>query len=268
MEAGAILALFERGIFPDLVVGTSVGAINAVYIACQPSLVGAKYLCELWREVNKEDVFPGGIFKRFFLLLSKRDRIYPNDRLREFLLRHVPCQKFGETAIPVSVVATSLDKGEEVVLDSGNLIEATLASCAIPGVFPPVEIDGIRYVDGGVTDNAPLSVAADKGADTIYVVNVGWISEREKIIRNVFDITIASFNAMQKKKFATELEHYRARARIVHIHPRCGCDACDISFSDFSKSSQMIEHAHATTLATLDRWESEANGPPNANGSG
>lgn len=268
VEAGAILALFERGIFPDLVVGASVGAINATYIACQPSLEGAKNLCELWLGISRENVFPGDIFRRFFLLLSKRDRIYPNDRLRQFLTKRVPCRTFEKTAIPLCVVATSLDKGEEVVLDSGNLIEAILASCAIPGVFPPVEIDGIRYVDGGVTDNVPISVAVEKGADTIYVINVGWINEREKMIRNVFDITVASFNALQRKKFMTELEHYRAKARIVHMHPRCRCDACDISFSNFSKSSQMIEHAYSTTLTLLDSWESEANQPLNAKSSG
>ncbi len=166
-------ALVEQGVKPDLVVGASVGAINAAYFAARPDLEGVWRLAEVWREVRKEDVFPVSRFGSLTALLSGRDHLADPAALRRLLERGIPYQRLEEAAISCVIVATELLGGSEVRLSSGSVVDALLASTAVPAVFPPVAIGGRDLVDGMVASHTPISAALAAGASRVVVLPTG-----------------------------------------------------------------------------------------------
>lgn len=251
MEAGALMALFERDIAPDLVVGSSAGAINAAYIAGHPSLNGARCLTGVWRGIRTQDVFPGPRPAVLWRLFRHRDRLHDPEGLARILRAHLPYSDLAGASVPVVVVATELDTGRECWLSSGDAVRAILASTALPGVFPPVCIDGRRYIDGGVTNRVPISVAAAAGAKTIYVLDVGYPCKCQRLHRNIIDIAMQATAIMGTQRFLADLEYYRLQGLdIVHIPLPCHLA---VRFTDFSHTDEMIEDAYQLTCDALDR---------------
>jgi NTE family protein len=137
-EVGMLRALLERGITPDVVVGTSAGAWNGSVLAADPTLQGVEALVQMWESLRGEDVFPGGRLSRAWNLLTRDDHLFSNQGLHDLLARAALPKTFAELRVPLRVVSCDLDSGEEVVFSSGPLIPALLASAALPGLFPPV----------------------------------------------------------------------------------------------------------------------------------
>jgi NTE family protein len=170
-QVGMLRGLLENGIVPDMIVGSSVGALNGVFLAGAPGLARAEALGELWTRIHRRHIFP---FKPRRLLsgaMGKRNHFFDPYLFRSFI-ENVPIgfDRLEEAAVPLHVVATDLVTGEAVVLSTGDAVDALLASAAIPGVFPPVEIDGRRLIDGGVAANVPVVQAEALGADEIWVL--------------------------------------------------------------------------------------------------
>ncbi len=169
-QVGMLQALTESGIRPDLVVGTSVGAMNAASFAADASGAGLAHLAELWTVARRSQIFP---FAPRAVAESLRERpghLLPNHGLRDWIGAHVGHGRLEEFPIPVHAVAADVDTGEPVVLSEGDAVTALLASTAIPGVFPAVTIDGRRLCDGGVAADVPVPQAVALGAETIYVL--------------------------------------------------------------------------------------------------
>jgi len=174
LQVGMLQALAENGIRPDLLVGTSVGAINAAWTAGRPDRAGALKLGELWLGLRRQDVFPWNLWDSSRGILGRRNHVISNARLRTVLERHIPYERLEEARVPLYIITTELRTGRAVVLSSGPAVPALLASTAIPGVFPPVMIGSRNLVDGGIASYAPIATTIELGATRIFVLPVGY----------------------------------------------------------------------------------------------
>src|SRR6266851_7759809 len=171
MQAGMIHALYERGITPDLLIGTSAGALNAAFPASRPATVAtAQELAALWRGLRRSDILPLRPATLLAGLAGRRDHLIPDAALRRLAARHLQFARLEQAAIPLHLVAFDLLAGTEVRLSDGPLAGAVLAAAAIPGVLPPVRWRGRLLADGGIADNTPVWHAVALGARRIYVL--------------------------------------------------------------------------------------------------
>src|SRR3954454_24961752 len=154
-EVGMLRALLERGIVPGLVVGTSIGAINGAAVAAEPSLAAVERLTSTWSAIERDDVFGGSILGRLGTLARTRTHLHDNALLRARLSDSLPA-RIEDLAVPFQCVAASIEQAAELCSSSAPLVHAVLASSAVPGLLPPVEIDGEHFVDGGVVNSIPV----------------------------------------------------------------------------------------------------------------
>src|SRR5690349_7910101 len=172
-EVGMARALLEAGVQPDLICGTSVGAINGAALAADPTPAGVQRLLEMWGDLGSRGVLDGSLVGRVGRLMTRRIALHGNGELRRVLHHGLPVDKFEDLAVPFECVAASIERARETWFSSGDLIDPVLASCALPGVFPPVRIGSEHYYDGGLVNSIPLDRAVSRGADTIWVLHVG-----------------------------------------------------------------------------------------------
>jgi NTE family protein len=170
VQVGMLKALARSKIVPDLVIGASVGAINAAYFATAPSAEGVARLERTWLGLRGADVFPLSPVSSLLAILGKRDHLISPARLRALIESELPCERIEHTKLPCYVVATDVLEGTEVCLSRGPLAPALLASAAIPAVFPSVWVEGRYLIDGGVANNTPISSAVKLGASRIIVL--------------------------------------------------------------------------------------------------
>lgn len=172
IQVGMLRALLASGVLPDFIIGTSVGAINASYFASAPTVDGVAKLQRIWANLRRSDIFPFNFVSAIGLLRHPGSLIDPGG-LRNVIETNLPVTQIESTQIPLFIMATGL-QGSSVCLSSGPAVDAILASTAIPGVFPPVEIDDEPLMDGAVGANTPLRVAVELGASRIIVLPTGY----------------------------------------------------------------------------------------------
>ena len=174
VQVGMLRALYERGISPDLIVATSAGAINGAFIASRPQTVEtADELAAIWGEVRRAQVFPLNPLSGLLGFLGSRAHMVPESGLRRLVAARVEHERLEELPIPLHVVAVDVVTGEELLLSSGPVVDAVMASAAIPAVLPAVEWGDLELMDGGVANNTPISHAIELGAREIYVLPTG-----------------------------------------------------------------------------------------------
>ena len=177
-EAGMAHALLEAGVRPDLVCGTSIGAINGAALAADPTPEGARQLLTIWDALAERGILAGSILQRLAGVMHRRTSLHGNGALRQMLRDRLPARTFEELAVPFECVAASIESAREHWFNAGDLVEPVLASCALPGVFPPVQIGEEHFFDGGLVNSVPLDRAAAHGADTVWVMHVGRLWKR------------------------------------------------------------------------------------------
>ncbi len=170
MQAGALRALLEAGVEPDLLVGTSVGAFNAAFCATHLGAEGARELQAAWSGLSRRQAFPFDIVRALAGFLGVRDHLVSTTRLRQLIRRWLPIERIEDAPVPFAAVATDALSGEAVVLRQGDVVDALTASSAIPGLFPPVRLDGRWLIDGGLAAGWPVIEALELGADTVYLL--------------------------------------------------------------------------------------------------
>jgi NTE family protein len=164
VQVGMLKALIRLRIMPDLVVGASVGAINAAYFAAKPNAAGVMRLERIWSRLHRADIFPLSPLNSLLAILGRRDHLVAPSVLRSLVESELPCAKLEDARVPCHVVATDVLEGTEVTIAAGPVLPALLASAAIPAVFPPVPLDGRYLMDGAITNNTPISTALKLGA--------------------------------------------------------------------------------------------------------
>lgn len=269
VQAGMLTALLESGIRPDLIVGTSIGAANAAYVAGDPSVERAQDLCRVWRSVRPKDVFPIQPL-RAIRSIAKGAALFSPDPLWRLIADKLDYDKIEDSTIPLRIVATRFSDGAEVVLEEGSVKDAILASTALPLIFPPHEIDGELYLDGGLSDQVPLEPAVSAGADRIYVLSVGFpcpppVNHRSP--RSLLMHSIGILLSQRIRRHSADLFD-RPGVEVLQIPPVC----TEVGLRDFSKTSSLIDQAHQQTLRFLkgkqcltcqhDEETAEKGGPP------
>ena len=246
-QVGMLRAVLEHGITPDVVVGTSAGALNGAAIAYSPNLTGVAQLEAVWTSLTAAEVFPGSRLSRAWNVLRRETHLFDATGMDALVDRATPARSFADLAVPLRVIATDLDTGEEVVFARGPLKPALLASAALPGVFPIVEHDGRRLVDGGVVNSVPLWHALSGPVDRVYVFNVSaGTADREE--RSVLDVVMTSFMHSRSQRFELEMRHVRPDVQVVVLtRPP---DTRELF--DFSGGQALIDEAHRLARNELD----------------
>ena len=242
-------ALWERGITPDLVVGASAGAINAAYVAGTPSVVGLEGLDRVWCSLRRENVFPTRPLLGLTGFLGRTTHLVPNHGLRKILGAHLPMTNLEDAALPVHIIATDLLTGNEHAITSGDAVEAVVASAAIPGVFSPVEIGGVTFVDGGVANNTPISHAVEAGADEVWVLPAGYACALAAPPRSALGVAVQALGLLVHGRLIHDVETYRGQVDLRVVPPLC---PLAVGPTDFSKARRLIDDARTSTTTWLD----------------
>jgi NTE family protein len=254
-EVGMLRALLEAGVTPDLVVGTSVGAVNGVVVAASPSSEAVERLAALWRDLDSSGLFAGSVLGRLRTLARTRTSLHTDEPLRELLDRHLPVRTFAELAVPFQCVAASVERAAEHWFSTGSLADAVLASCAVPGLLPPVEIGGETFLDGGLVHSIPVGRAVTLGARTLYVLQVGRIERPLRPPRRPWEVGLVAFEVARRHRFATDMASLPPEAT-AHVLPtglpESGADLrSTLRYRDSAGIGDRIDSAYEATAAYL-----------------
>ncbi|RZF24938.1 patatin-like phospholipase family protein [Paraburkholderia sp. UYCP14C] len=248
IEVGMLRELLERGEHPGCVVGASAGAINAAYFAGQPDGGGVAMLEALWCKIRRQDIMPLSMLGLLAMILRSRAHLVEANALRQLLETHLSYERIEQATLPLHIVATDSLTGDEIVLSAGPVVKAVLASAAIPGVFPPVRIDGVDLIDGGVANNTPISVAVTLGATRIIVLPAGFACALHAPPRTAIAQALHALTLVIARQLLRDLEFYSTRAQIYVVPPLC---PLDVSPYDYTQCAQLIERAAKKTRAWL-----------------
>jgi NTE family protein len=243
---GSLRALAETDIRPDLVVGTSVGSLNGAIAAADPEH-SAEILGRLWPPVTREQIFPGNVLTGLNTLRRTHGWLYDNANLAEYLTSRLPVTRIEDLHVPFVAVATDFATGSRVELDHGDLASALLASSAIPGIFPWVDRDGLRLVDGGVVSNVSTDVARARGARSIVVLDCGLFGVGENLSDSIVDI-LARTVAIQSRQ---QVIHDLSTSLDVPVVWLSGPELTSTSQLDFSHTVALADAAYTTSSDLL-----------------
>lgn len=249
VQVGMLRAVLERGIEPDVIIGCSVGAINGAALAAEPTLNGARRIASMWLDLDGEALCPSGRLSTIKLLSRKTTAMASNDGLRELLERGVSYTRFEEARIPLHVVATSMATGRARWFSSGPLVEPILASAALPAVFPPVQIDGEWFIDGGVVDNVPVRKALELGVTRLVIFHVGNFDKPRPHPRRPIDVLLQSFSIARSHRWLEDIAHIPDDVEVITLP---GIDPGNVRYNDFKRSRQLMERGYAASAAFLD----------------
>jgi NTE family protein len=250
-------ALIERAIVPDLVLGTSVGAINGAAICADPSVDGVRRLGELWMAIGSRDVFGGSVLRRARTLARTRTHLHANELLRARLQQALGVGRIEDLAIAFQCVAASIEGACEHWFTQGPLVDAILASAAVPGILPPVQIDGEHFIDGGIVNSIPVGRAVDLGARRIYVLHVGRLDRPLQPPRWPWEVALVAFEVARRHRFLGDLA---ALPENIELHvlptgqrdpPRYN-DLSQLRYRDASNIGERIARAHEASAHYLD----------------
>jgi NTE family protein len=253
VEVGMLSALRERGIRPDVIVGTSVGALNGAWLAGHPD-APIEDLAEVWKGIDRGDVFPTDARRGLLALTGRRRSLIDEGPLRELIDRHVVFDRLEEAPIPLHVVAVEVLTGRDVLLSSGPAVDSVLASAALPAVFDPVEIDGVPYMDGGVGNNTPISHAVSLGVDLVWVLCAGHACALTEPPPSALAMALHALSLLLHRQLVVDVERYEPLVELRVLPPLCPLTVTPV---DFSHSAELIERAYRAST----RWLDEAHPP-------
>ncbi|GLE54682.1 patatin-like phospholipase family protein [Mycobacterium montefiorense] len=248
VHVGMLLGLAGVGERPDLIVGTSVGAVNGGWIASRPDLPGIRGLAELWISLSRKEIFPAHPVAGALGMLGRRSHLVPNTGLRRVLTDKLEFTRLEDAPIPLHVVATDVVSGTDVLLSSGNAADAIAASAAIPGIFPPVRINGRDLMDGGVVNNTPISHAVALGADRVWVLPTGYSCDLPASPTTAVNMALHAMTLALNHRLAADIERFEQAVDLRVVHPLCPIAT---SGADFSHAATLIERSHAATREWL-----------------
>jgi NTE family protein len=250
MQVGMLRALYERRIVPDLLVGTSAGALNAAFVATRPQTVTtANQLARAWGALRREDVFPVALRTLFGGVSSRHDHLVPDHGLRRLVRRHLQLEALEQAAIPLHLVAYDVLGGREVRLSRGPALDAVLAAAAIPGVLPPVRWGEHYLVDGGVVNTTPISHAVELGAERVYVLPTSMgPCGLDRPHRGALDAAIHAVSLLLGGRRQADLARYGREVDLIVLPPS---SSRRVRPTDFSQAGRLIEDAFAAARTAL-----------------
>ena len=254
-------ALFERDITPDLVLGTSVGALNGALVAREPELAVVDRLVDLWASTTQSQP---ELFREQPLRTVRRvvttggTHLYSPAPLRDRLVEELGETTFEDLPVDFGVCAASIERATEHWFTSGPLVPAILASAAVPGLLPPAQVTTEHgeehFLDGGIVNSIPLGRAVELGATRVFVLQVGRIDRPLTVPRRPWEVARVSFEIARRHRFHRELTEAPDDVE-VHVLPAGGTSARDdsvLAFRDFASVQRRIDATHAAAADYLD----------------
>lgn len=255
VQVGQLAALYERDIAPEMLVTTSVGALNGAFIASRSAEPAtAAHLERIWSGLGTRDVFPLRPVTGLLGLLGWRNHLTSLRGLRRLIDKWVEFERLEQARIPLSTTVTELLSGRERRISAGPTESAILASAAIPGVFPPVEHNGRELIDGGLTNNTPISQAIEQGAQTIYVLPSGYACARVEAPGSVLEMATHALTVLIHQRLIGDIERVPEEVRLLVLPPLC---PISVSPVDFSRSADLIEAGHELSGRFLDSIDTQ-----------
>jgi NTE family protein len=249
VQVGMLQALSERDVPPGLVAGTSVGSINGAVLASDPN-GAANRLSHAWARMTREKVFPGGPIAQALMLQRVRTHLFPNTGLAEMIAEFLGATaEFADLELPFAAVTVNIATAQPHVLREGLLLPALLASAAIPGIYPPVEHDGLRLYDGGVVANVPMRQAAAMGARSLIVLDCFFPGQLPGSTDTIADILLYTALVTMRSQAVAEAALVAEELPVVYLPgpaPRL------ISPLDFTHTTELIEGAYTSSRRFLD----------------
>lgn len=251
-------ALADAGITPDVVVGTSIGAINGAMFAADPTSSGIECLERAWHSLAESSALVPRRRDQLRNLVRLEPSLITHDAFEHWLRDQLPVRRFEDLRIHFECVAASIERAAETWFHSGPLMAPLLASSSIPGLFPPVEVDGEHFYDGGLVNSVPISRAIDLGATTLYVLQVGRVEQGLTVPKRWYEAGLVAFEISRRHRFAT-LHDQLPDGVTVHLipsgHKLEPDDRRQLNWSDFGHTEKLIDNAReaaATYLGDLD----------------
>lgn len=250
IQVGMLRALYERGIVPDLLVGSSAGAFNAAFIASRPQTVQtADDLGRIWRGLRRGQVFPLNPLTGLLGFLGSSDHLVPDSGLRRLSSRHIEHERLEDMPLPLHLVAVDVITGEELRLSTGPAVDAVLASAAIPALLPHVRWDDRELMDGGVANDTPISHAVELGAHEIYALPTGHACALKEPPSGALAMGLHALSLLMHRRLIDDLDKHKDRAKLVVLPPPCPLAIASI---DFGQADTLIERAYADACEFLD----------------
>jgi NTE family protein len=233
-QVGMLRALIERGITPDLIVGVSIGAWNGAWLAHRADLEWVLKLEEVWRKVTRRSLDMVW-WRAARNMVRRRPSLYEGGGLSRFVAQHLQVHDFEDLAVPLHTVAIDLTMGTKAVFSHGPLAPAVLASSAIPGVFPPVVIEGHQHVDGGLVDPTGLDTAIELGARRVYVLDSGYAGTLPAPLASMDAIVDHTFQVAAQHRTRWTIQQMGRTVDIIHLRPDAGFlrQSMDFGATDF-----------------------------------
>jgi NTE family protein len=250
-QVGMLRALTEAGITADLLLGTSVGALNAATFATDATMTGLDRLDRLWTSARRSQIFPLSAASVMRGMIRGRDHLVPNDGLRRWIGDHLELQRLEDSPIPLHAMATDLETGDPVMLSDGDAATALMASCAIPGFYPPVEIDGRLLIDGGVAADTPIPQARSLGAKVIYVLPTAPWAPAATPSHRVRHLGFSLLDRLFGTPAVIHDEVIDLTDAVIHVLPVATVP--DANPFSFRQSRRLIDTAYSLTQAWLAR---------------
>jgi NTE family protein len=239
-------SLASHGVPADMVVGSSVGALNGAYYAGDPTLKGVLQLETIWRGLQRHDVFPVNWWTLLGFLL-RRDFLISHDGIRKLIDDHLPYRNLQDAKLPVHIVTTDIISGDSVVLSDGSAAEAIIASTAIPGAFAPIRYKDYYLADGAISSNTPIKVAVAKGARRLVILPTGYACSTHTPPAGAVATALHALTLLIARQLVGELENLAPDIEYYVVPPLCPLVG---SPYDFSRTADHIERA----ILSTDRW--------------
>jgi NTE family protein len=246
IQVGMMDSLVRHGVTADMVVGSSVGALNGAFYAGDPTLAGVERLANIWRGLTRHDVFPL-TWRTLLGFLWRRDFLIPHDGIRKLIDDHIPYRNLEDAKLPVHIVTTDIITGDSVVLSNGPTAEAIVASTAIPGAFAPVHYGDHYLSDGAVSSNTPVRIAVKKGARRLIILPTGHACANEAPPVGALANVLHALTLLIARQLVSELENLGPGIDYYVVPPLCPLVG---SPYDFSRTAEHIERSRLAT----DQW--------------
>jgi NTE family protein len=256
VEVGMLRALFEADIRPDLILGTSVGALNGALVAADPGPGVIDRLVGLWHSAaSTREVYGDGAVRQVRRAVRTGTHLHSSRPLRERLAQELGDLTFAELAVPFQCVAASVERAAEHWFTTGSLTDAVLASCAVPGLLPPVEVGGETFLDGGLVHSIPVGRAVALGARTVYVLQVGRIERPLRPPRRPWEVGLVAFEVARRHRFAADMASLPAEVT-AHVLPtglpeRPADLRSQLRYRDSAGIDDRMDSAYAASAAYL-----------------
>jgi NTE family protein len=257
VEVGMLRALLERGIRPDLVLGTSVGALNGAMVARDPSPAVIGKLTELWQSASQpqsQQVYGDSPLRTVRRAVSTGTHLWSAKPLKQALQDEFGDLTFEDLPVRFQVCAASIERAAEHWFDSGPLVDAVVASAAVPGLLPPAKVGDEHFLDGGIVNSIPLGRAVRLGADRVFVLQVGRIDRPLAVPRRPWEVARVSFEIARRHRFIRELEELPedVTAYVLPARGTSGRDDSLLGSRDFTGVQARIDETYEASVAYLD----------------